>query len=84
MGRAAFAVAWPLQTLGGSKRSRCGAGLIFLRALGGSNCSRCGAAHILRLQSEPSAHFERVGSLSPWLGALFEIAKCTLCALWVG
>ena len=31
-----------------------------LRALGVSNRSRCGAAHILRLQSEPSAHFGRV------------------------
>ena len=66
-----------------------------LRALGGSDRSRCGAVHILRSQSEPSAHFGWVGSLSLWRGAHSEItlggsnrARCgavhiLICALCV-
>ena len=44
----------------GSNRSGCGAVHLFARKVS----SRCGAARILRLQSEPSAHFGRVVSLS--------------------
>ena len=63
-----------LRTLGGSNRSRCGAVRILsrsnrsrcdaVRILSMPNRSRCGAVHMLSAQSEPSAHFGWVESLS--------------------